>query len=110
MPSEINWRICWSVRPTTDRNILILNDDKIFSLLRCDPNEEFRSPPELALLEADFLQQRLSLTENGRQVLAGAVDASTYLDFDYWLGGVHFVRGKPMFRWNAAASKLELTQ
>jgi len=79
-------------------------------LLRCDPNGEFRSPPELALSEAECLQQRLSLTENGRQVLAGAVDASTYLDFDYWLGGVHFVRGKPMFRWNAAASKLELTQ
>jgi hypothetical protein len=79
-------------------------------LLRCDPNGEFRSPPELALPVAEFLQQRLSLTENGRQVLAGAVDASAYLDFDYWLGGVHFVRGKPMFRWNAAANKLELTQ
>lgn len=79
-------------------------------LLRCDPNGEFVSPPELALPGAEFLQQRLSLTENGCQVLAGAVDASMYLDFDYWLGGVHFVRGKPMFRWNAAASKLELTQ
>ena len=59
---------------------------------------------------AEFLQQRLSLTENGRQVLAGAIDATAYLDFDYWLGGVHFVNRKPMFRWNAAASQLELTQ
>jgi len=79
-------------------------------LLHCDPDGEFRSPPELALPVAEFLQQGLSLTENGRQVLTGAVDATAYLDFDYWLGGVHLVDGKPMFRWNAAASKLELIQ
>jgi len=79
-------------------------------LLHCDPNGEFRSPLELALPAAELLQQRLSLTDHGRRVLAGAVDVTAYLDFDYWLGGVHFVNGNPMFRWNAAASKLELTQ
>ena len=79
-------------------------------LLHCDPNGEFRSPPELALPAAEFLQQRLSLTESGREVLAGAVDAAAYLDFDYWLGGVHIISGKPLFRWNVAAGKLELSQ
>jgi hypothetical protein len=76
-------------------------------LLACRPFGVFRWPPGIALLLADFRQQRLSLTEAGRQVLAGARRTDAMAGFDYWLGGVHFANGAAPWYWNGETQRLQ---
>jgi hypothetical protein len=75
-------------------------------LLACRPYGAFRWPPGIALPLADFRAQALSLTEAGRQVLAGARGADAMAGFDYWLGGVHFANGAASWYWSGATNRL----
>jgi hypothetical protein len=76
-------------------------------LLACRPYGVFRWPPAIALPLADFRAQTLSLTEAGREVLAGARHADAMAGFDYWLGGVHFANGAAPWYWNGATKRLQ---
>jgi hypothetical protein len=76
-------------------------------LLACRPFGVFRWPPGIALPLADFRAQTLSLTEAGRQVLAGERRTDALAGFDYWLGGVHFANGAAPWYWNGAAIRLQ---
>ena len=77
-------------------------------LLRCKPDGEFRYPPDVALSHESFRNQELSLTDKGVRVLAHEEDAFASMDIDRWLGGVHLLSGKPCWRWNAPAGRLEM--
>jgi hypothetical protein len=79
-------------------------------LLSARPYGVFRSPPDPALSTEDFREQELSLTECGRRVLANDADASDFRDIDCWLGGVHLTKGKPIWRWNESAGRLQIAE
>jgi len=74
------------------------------------PYGAFRGPLDPALSPEDFRQQELSLTECGRRVLADEADASDFRDIDRWLGGVHLIKGKPIWRWNESVGRLQVAQ
>jgi hypothetical protein len=76
-------------------------------LLSSKPYGAFRGAADPAPSTEDFRQQELSLTECGRRVLANEADASAFRDFDGWLGGVHLTKGKPIWRWNESAGRLQ---
>jgi hypothetical protein len=79
-------------------------------LLSAKPCGAFRGPLDPALSTEDFRQQELSLTESGRRVLANEADASDFRDIDRWLGGVHLTNGKPIWRWDESAGRLQVAQ
>jgi hypothetical protein len=76
-------------------------------LLSASPYGAFRGPLDPDLSTEDFRKQELSLTECGRRVLANQADASEFRDIDCWLGGVHLAQGKPSWRWNESAGRLQ---
>lgn len=76
-------------------------------LLRCPPFGVFRWPPHIALPMEAFRAQELSLTETGRQVLAGEAGPDVMAGFDYWLGGMHFENGFAPWYWNAETKRLQ---
>jgi hypothetical protein len=78
--------------------------------LSAKPYGAFRGPLDPALSTEDFREQELSLTESGRRVLANEADASDFRDIDGWLGGVHLTCGKPIWRWNESAGRLQVAQ
>ena len=71
-------------------------------LLACTPSP-FQYPPGLSIDRDTFRAQCLTVTETGTSVLAG--ERAT-LPRDLWLGGVHLLSGKPMWRWDAEAERL----
>lgn len=77
-------------------------------LLSCTPHESFRYPPEHDLTQDLFQQQALSLTDAGREVLAGKRNASALINRNEWLGGVHINSDEPIWMWDNAASRLTL--
>jgi hypothetical protein len=79
-------------------------------LLSAKPYDAFCGPLDPALSTEDFRKQELSLTECGRRVLANEADASDFRDIDCWLGGVHLTKGKPDWRWNESAGRLQVAQ
>ena len=76
-------------------------------LLACAPYRQFRWPPQSDIPLPDFRAQAFSLTAKGRRVLAGEAAGDALRGFDYWLGGVHFANGAAVWRWNAAAGRLQ---
>jgi hypothetical protein len=79
-------------------------------LLSASPYGAFRGPLDPDLSFEDFRKQELSLTACGRRVLADEADASEFRDMDCWLGGVHLADGKPMWRWNESAGRLQVAE
>lgn len=74
-------------------------------LLRVEHGDAFR-PPERSGPGAEFWEQRLELTERGRQVLRGEADRVALCGVDRWLGGVH-LRGRAVpWRWDRGAGRL----
>jgi hypothetical protein len=53
--------------------------------------------------------QVLELTEAGRRVLAGELDAVAAHGIDRWLGGVHLASGDAIWRWDSEAERLART-
>jgi DNA-binding transcriptional MerR regulator len=66
--------------------------------------EELPPPPPLGDAHA-FVHARATLTDLGREVLAGETDRLAVAPIDRWLGGTH-LRGDPDWRWEAAAGAL----
>lgn len=77
-------------------------------LLRCTPGPTFECPPEMEIPRTEFLAQRLSLTDDGKRVLAGDLHARQALARDIWLGGVALDSGAAMWMWDADNRRLEL--
>jgi hypothetical protein len=46
------------------------------------------------------LDAELTLTDDGRRVLAGDADRVALCGIDRWLGGVHLTGRGPVWRWN----------
>jgi hypothetical protein len=76
-------------------------------LLACAPHGTFRWPPQSDIALPDFRAQVFSLTAKGRRVLAGEAAGTAIRGLDHWLGGVHFANGAAVWRWNAAAGRLQ---
>jgi hypothetical protein len=53
-----------------------------------------------------FAAQRVTLTDDGRAVLARQADYLALNGIERWLGGVHLRAGAPLWRWDAAAQRL----
>ncbi|HEU0299761.1 MAG TPA: hypothetical protein VFR37_09910, partial [Longimicrobium sp.] len=72
------------------------------------PLLEFDGP--VPVEEADgyekTMQCRVSITEAGRQVLAGAADAVRMNGVDRWIGGVHLAGPEAAFRWDPQARRI----
>lgn len=68
-------------------------------LIALSDDSEFRLPGMFGADEA-FLQQRLSITDQGAQVLAGNVDWLAQERIDRWVGGVH-LNPENIWRWDA---------
>jgi hypothetical protein len=65
--------------------------------------------PALALGPAETWPQRpLSLTEAGRDVLAGRRDYLSLGPPERWVGGVRILPGTPVWRWDEAARRAVL--
>ena len=47
-----------------------------------------------------FTEQELQLTEIGRQILSGNMNARSAIHRDMHLGGIHIISGQPMWMWN----------
>ncbi len=77
-------------------------------LLKSEPYGTFHYPPNMMISRDDLLGQRLRLTDIGKQVLAGALEASSVIVRDEWLGGVHFLSTQPMWMWNPDHKKIRL--
>lgn len=71
------WRILQSMIESK-APLLLSDNDSAFSL------------PGLMIPDPSFLERKLSLTENGEQVLEGKVDWLASHWIDRWVGGVHF--------------------
>jgi hypothetical protein len=63
-------------------------------------------PPAPPLGDArEFADARVTLTDLGREVLAGETDRVAVAPIDRWLGGTH-LSGDPDWRWDSAAGVL----
>lgn len=75
-------------------------------LLSCKPHDNFVYPPDEHLTPEAFKQQRLSVTDTGRDVLSGKHTARQHIARDFWLGGVHLKSDKSLWLWNESTSRL----
>lgn len=75
-------------------------------LLRCAPQPTFLYPPSETLSREAFAAQRLTLTDQGRQVQDGTASAAGLIERDEWLGGVHLNSGEPMWMWHEGKGHL----
>ena len=50
--------------------------------------------------EIPFAEQRLSITEAGKNILAGSADQIKLNGINRWFGGVHLQGGENAWRWN----------
>jgi hypothetical protein len=73
-------------------------------LLECSSGA-FTTPGNGRPQEA-FLRQILTLTELGREVVAGRTDWIAVNGIDRWLGGVHLEGNKVLWRWDERRGKL----
>ncbi len=101
---------------------LYIGDEKTFShiatlcngdgqpLLSCLPREPFRYPPHDQLKPDVFRAQWLQLTDLGRRVLEGPIDAFGLIKRDQWLGGVHLRSDLPIWTWDTARKALRLRE
>ena len=78
-------------------------------LLACANGAELQYPPIIAVPKDEFMKQRLQITDAGRAALGGHLDPMKVMQRDMWLGGVHISSGQPMWMWNEAEQRLELT-
>lgn len=69
-------------------------------LLDVEPELPFRYQPEDISLK-QFRQQKLTISERGKSVLAGKVDATQMLDRNVWLGGVKLLSNNTLWMWDA---------
>ena len=58
------------------------------------------SPPLLVRTGEGDLRDVVSLTDEGRDVLAGRRDRLALCGFDRWFGGVHVQADKNLWRWD----------
>jgi len=80
-------------------------------LLCCEPHGIFRYPPATQISGAEFREQRLAVTSVGEEVLAMRLNASSLMDRDEWLGGVHlFSSNQPMWMWDPLQGRCILRQ
>jgi hypothetical protein len=77
-------------------------------LLHCKPDGKFRCPPDVQISRADLLGQKLFITNTGEQVLLKQLDATSIIERDDWLGGVHLLTGQPMWMWDPVEGKCAL--
>ena len=75
-------------------------------LLKCSPNEKFKSPSEDEIEMSEFKAQALSLTEFGHEVRRGEKDVVNLIDLNQWFGGVCLHQDKPLWRWDEEKEKL----
>ncbi len=79
-------------------------------LLQTDSGEKFRHPSDTRFQRGTFADQRLLLTQAGKQVLAGRQSVFGILERDLWLGGVHLRSGHRMWTWNADQRCLQIRE
>ena len=79
-------------------------------LLSCTLRGPFRYPPHDRLPPDEFRAQRLQLTNWGRQVLEGTIEAFSLIKRDQWLGGVHLRSDQPMWTWDSSHRTLTLRE
>jgi hypothetical protein len=77
-------------------------------LLKCEANGAFQYPPGMSIAWEEFVLQRLSLTERGRQVLAGEGDSRAGMEREMRFGGVNVRSGEAMWMGDAKAGHFEL--
>lgn len=75
-------------------------------LLACDSGAEFEYPPNSQSSAEQFKEQKLSITETGRKVLAGKLSALDSMHRDSWLGGVHVNSEKGLWCWDDEQDRL----
>jgi hypothetical protein len=65
-------------------------------------------PEPLVVIEdaGDLPHRRVTITADGRKVLAGQVDWLDRRPLDRWLGGVHLQGARPPWRWDRARQTL----
>jgi hypothetical protein len=56
--------------------------------------------------EHPFVGGGVALTDEGRDVLAGRVDAVRLRGIDEWLGGAHLVGAEAAWRWDAERGRI----
>ncbi|MEM8951680.1 MAG: hypothetical protein AAGC99_20385, partial [Pseudomonadota bacterium] len=88
------------------------------SFWRCLEEMAFNTSPlvkglseHFCLIKSDdarraYLDAVITLTDNGRAVLAGEADHAEINNIDRWLGGTHITKGT-IWRWNRDANALE---
>lgn len=79
-------------------------------LLSCSSTGKFLSPPDDEIEIEDFKAQDLSITELGKEVMAGNKDATKLLKLDQWFGGVHLDYKRPIWRWDEKRHQLIKTE
>jgi hypothetical protein len=52
-----------------------------------------------------FTEQEVTLTDTGREVLAGDADRAALLPLDRWVGGIHITGPEPAWRWDRRAGR-----
>ncbi|MCC7203777.1 MAG: DUF1835 domain-containing protein [Phycisphaeraceae bacterium] len=57
--------------------------------------------------DAAMARARITLTDIGRRVLAGEVDALSLRPLNRWLGGVHLSPDEPAWRWDVSQRRLQ---
>ena len=70
------------------------------ALLQTRNQSSFLHPYHTKASNEEFHEQRLVLTDFGRKVLAGDVDARDVIIRDEWLGGVHLESANTLWFWN----------
>ena len=78
-------------------------------LLNCIADDKFSWPPAHDLATNSFHEQTLSLTDDGRAVLAGERTAQSLIYRDEWLGGVHLLSGNNLWQWDNDSKRLVLS-
>ncbi len=91
---------------TTFRHIATLCADEA-PLLSCAPYGKFLLPPHHQIPPETFRSQRLQLTETGKRLLAGEIDAFNLIKRDEWLGGVHLRSDQLIWTWDAESRSLK---
>lgn len=75
------------------------------SLMKCQPGP-FWHPPHTKEQRQTFREQRLDLTDLGKRILTGELNAFGIINRDLWLGGVHLRSNQPHWAWDPDASQL----
>ncbi len=90
------------------RSYSILNDLSQAGVIICE-TEAFQMPTT-ADQDARFQDQKLVLSDMGRQLLNGKIDPTASVQRDVWLGGVRVNTAAPHWTWDDVAQTLVLRQ